>query len=316
MKMGSLTLALALAVGIAGNAAAEENTPAKSLPLKITEERYNPGICKPAIQEYYKKVKDAAYRFDAEKMVRPEIQHTNPQQYENALRDGDIIHMGAFGIDRFANAETADKWNKQNAVVPGTAEDRQAGETIFCSNLFGYATVLGEAISFQIPVKQPSDEELADSKPDATAPTRISFERFNVAACPAPILGNFREMTHHMEIPNPQMPDNHAMPPDVKAAMMGAQFRIGMIRAAQAGLVYAASDYALYIAEKDKLDLEQTHGEFCGTVKAYTESLEYFIQKHFFYLDPKKAMPPKGLEQGDQEAKFSSPEFFLNRAPG
>ena len=296
----ALTLALGMAFSGATNLAQSATPEASPSPkLKITEERYNPGICKPAVVKYYNDVKNAARTFDAEKLLKPEIKNQNPELYEKVLRDGDIIHMGAFGIDRFSDSETVYKFNKQSDIAPGTPEDRASGEKFFCENLYGYASALAAAVSMQTPVKAPTPEQIAAGESSPSTPTRTSFERYNVAACPAPVVTKFREITGKV------MPDVHSMVDQDKMELMeegdmssemaasfyGAKIRTGMIRTAQAGMVYAATEYADYVGKRQNLDEKKTHAVFCEVVSDYTESLEYFTEKHLRYTDPNKTMP-------------------------
>lgn len=285
----ALTLALGMTfTGAAGTMA--DDAPSAPEPLKITEQRYNPAICRKQVVKYFENVKAAAQALDAEKLLKPGIKERQPEVYENAMRDGDVFHMAAHGIDRYADFE-ASMINLQNQVAPGSAQDRAAGERFFCDSLLGYSSAIAAGVSIQIPVEPPSFENSGADAPDPSAPTRISFERMNVRACPAPVLQKFREVTGK-QIPNPHpMVDEENMSPDMAAAYNGAQIRTGMIRAAQAGMVFAMTEYADAMKERFNLDETQTRDVFCDGVKLGTESLEYFMEKNMRYSEPKKSAP-------------------------
>lgn len=293
----SAAYALALVMAFTGVATglAEEAVPPATPPLKMTEQRYNPAVCKPAVVKYFNDVRNAAHAFDPEKILTPEARRQRPDLYENTLRDGDVIHMAAYGMDRFADFE-ATMFNLQNSIAPGTAQDRATGETVFCGSLIGYSSAIGAAVSFQTPVKRPDEKDLGAGAPDAKEPTRIPFERYNVRACPAPVIEKFYEVTGK-QIPNPHpMVEEDKMTPELAAAYNGAQIRTGMIRAAQAGMVFAMTEYADYAARKSGLDETQKHKAFCDAITFGSESLEYFMEKHMRYSDPKGGSPKMPAE--------------------
>ena len=324
-KAAALTLALGMAFASAACSTVELKTtiPEKApetaapeapqanaaLPLKVRSEWFNPGICKPSVIKYYNDVKTAAKSFRPEKILKPGMDQVNPEMYENSLRDGDVIHMGAFGIDRFADSDTYFNFILQNGIKLGTPEDRAAGEQEFCGSMLGYTSALAAAISFQKPVPAPDFKAIAAEKSDPAAPTRMAFDRYNVAACPEPVLKKFREVTgkvmpdFHAPVPtNPE--SNEPIPeselsPEVAAAALGGKIRTAMVRTAQAGLVFAATEYADHIAKQKNMDEEQAHVAFCKIVEGYTKSLDYFTEKHLDYSMPNRS--PRAPEAPKKE---------------
>lgn len=279
--------ALVLTLGMAFTATTgKAEQPAPS--LKITSEWYNVGVCKPAVIKFHQDVKQALINFNATKLLRPEAREYNPDIYENLVRDGDVLHMAAFGVDRYVDSEVNDLFNKPNNVLPGTAEDRAGAENFFCGNVYGYSSALARAVAMQNPVHVPDEKEIVAGQNNATAPLRVSSTRFNVAACPADTLAHFRDVTGKV-IPNPHpLQDEEEMTREKALAYEGAQIRTAMIRSAQAGLTGAASFYVEHLAKKQSLDDASAHKAFCNVVESYSQSLEYFFAKHMDYSMPKK----------------------------
>lgn len=310
MKLaGSLTLALALAVG--GLAIAQETSakmpvnqdvkkaepefqgPPAPPPLIIKERRYNPGACPAEVVNLYNQTR------------------AKLSAYNDNWDKADVLHMTAFGIDRYADfkVKQSDLEGKQG-LRPANADDLRQ----FCENLAKASYALAD-------IPNPSGAEIIpQQQPEEKQPPEREFARFNVRVCRPEVTDLFFAVTklHHQVILDEGHLDGLDEKRRTQVKMM--TIRQHMSNLSQAGLIYRASYITAEWMKENSFDLENASPEdkgrlktaFCDIAGYYANELAKFIEENDRLAI---GMPSAKPKDGDTEVRLT-PSTPANHAPG
>jgi hypothetical protein len=292
----SLTLALALAVGslaVAQEKPPEVQGPPAPPPLIIKEKRYNPGACPSQIVTLYNNTR------------------AKLSAYDDNWDKADVLHMTAFGIDRYADYKVKESdLTGGQGLRPANADDLRQ----FCENLAKASQALAD-----IPNSSGAEIIPTPQQPEGVQAPEREFARFNVRVCQALVTDTFFAATklHHQVI----LDENHleGLEEKTRKQVKMMTLRQHMSNLSQAGLVYRASYITSEWMKENSFDLENASPEdmgrlkeaFCTIAGHYAQSLQKFIEENDRLATGLPDAKPKG---NDTEVKVNPPA--LTTAPG